>query len=119
MKQTPVNIVVSDIVRSPFAISTEEGSQLFYIMDRLFTESKDVCLDFKDINIIVSTFLNASIGQLYSKYDSAFLKEHLVVVNMTRDDLNILKKVTDRAKEYFANKEGFENTLKDHFPDGE
>jgi hypothetical protein len=97
-------------------ISTEEGEQLFSLIEQELRKSNNVTLDFSNINIIVSTFLNASIGQLYGKYDSDFIKEHLTVENMSSEDLAVLKKVTDRAKEYFSDKNNLEDFFKKHFP---
>jgi hypothetical protein len=109
-------ISVFNMLQVPFAISTEEGEQLFSLIEQELRKSNNVTLDFSNINIIVSTFLNASIGQLYGKYDSDFIKEHLTVENMSSEDLAVLKKVTDRAKEYFSDKNNLEDFFKKHFP---
>jgi transcriptional regulator len=105
------------ILDSPFAVSTEEGEKLFQVIDENFRLRKDVIIDFSEIYLIVSTFLNASIGQLYGLYTTEFIQQHLSVTNMSNDDLSILKLVTDRAKEYFKDKSGFERVFKKHFPD--
>lgn len=110
-------IRVIELLNSPFAVSTEEGENLFKIIDEYFRNDNLVLIDFIKIELIVSTFLNASIGQLYSLYTTEFIQQHLSVINMTNEDLEILKLVTDRAKEYFKDKNGFERAFKKNFPD--
>lgn len=112
-------ILIFEILNTPFAVSTEEGEKLFKIINEYFLAEKEVILDFDKIELIVSTFLNAAVGQLYGKYTTEFIQTHLTIYNMSVDDLIILKKVTDRAKEYFEDKDGFERVFKKHFPDGE
>jgi hypothetical protein len=110
-------VKVFKLLNSPFAVSTEEGEKLFKLIDENFNQDKNVIIDFSDIDLIVSTFLNASIGQLYGLHSTEFIQQHLSVVNMTNEDLGILKLVTDRAKEYFKDKKGFERVFKKNFPD--
>jgi hypothetical protein len=112
-------IKVTDILKSQFAVSTEEGESLFNLINSHLTTNGNVELDFRNVELIVSTFLNAAIGQLYGHHSTEFIQSHLSLINMTNDDLNILKKVTDRAKDYFKNKDHFEKILKKHLPDAE
>lgn len=114
----PVNsIIVSKLLKSHFAVSTEDGEKLFNIINEDFKKKNQVRLDFKNIELIVSTFLNASIGQLYGLYTTEFIQQYLSVQNMANEDLAILKKVTDRAKEYFKDKRGFDKAFKKNLPD--
>ena len=91
--------------------STDDGEIIFKTIDSHFKNLNDVVLDFQNSELIVSTFLNASIGQLYGFYSSDFIKEHLQVTHMSNDDLKLLQKVIERAKQYFANKEDFGKTI--------
>lgn len=118
MAKITTTISVFETLKSPFAISTEEGNELYKQIDIQLKGGAFVQLDFSHIDLIVSTFLNAAIGQLYSKYDSDFLQKHLTVAHLSNDDLTILKKVTDRAKDYFANKGDFEDFMNNHFSNG-
>jgi len=115
MKDIKINIF--EQIGSSAAVASEDGENLFERMAQALEKSMLVILDFMNIELITSTFLNASIGQLYSKYDSPFLKEHLQVENMPQEDLEILKKVVERAKEYFKNKEEMEQSIKEVLSD--
>ena len=74
-------------------------------------------LDFNNIELITSTFLNAAIGQLYDKYDSPFLNSHLKIKNMSKEDLGLLKKVVERAKEYFRDKKRMDEIIREALDD--
>ncbi len=112
-------INIFNLLDSPFAVSTEEGEMLFALIDENFIKQEMVILDFQSVDIIVSTFLNASIGQLYGKYTTEFIQDHLSIKNMANDDLEVLKLVTDRAKEYFKDRDRLDNISKEFFSNGE
>jgi hypothetical protein len=109
--KNPFRINVLKITGGNAAISSDNGDIVFQGIDKAFRSNISVIIDFINIEIIVSTFLNASIGQLYGSYESEFIRSHLKVENMSNDDLGILKKVVERAKEYFRNKKNFESTI--------
>ena len=107
-----VNINIFQKVGDNSATTSEDGEIIFRMITIAFKNNKDVILDFNNINLIASVFLNASIGQLYNDYDGAYLKKHLKIENMQNEDKEILKDVIERAKEYFKDKEQFERTVK-------
>lgn len=114
----PIKTVkVYKVLGYPFAVSTEDGEKIFNLLNANLKEEKKIIIDFSDIELIVSTFLNASIGQLYGLYSTQFIQQYLSITNMTNEDLDILKKVTDTAKAYFKDKKGFERAFNKNFPD--
>ena len=112
-------IKVGDVLNSTFAVSTEEGEKIFKLIKDSFNSEDQVIVDFSNVDLIVSTFLNAAIGQLYGDYPTEYIQQHLSVMNMSNEDLQVLKLVTDRAKEYFADKKGLDEVFKKNFPDAE
>ena len=86
------------------AVSSEDGDNLYKLIDKAFEGNSKVVLDFQNIELVITPFLNASIGQLYNKYDSVYLNSNLEIINLSPDDLAIMRKVIQRAKEYFLNK---------------
>lgn len=112
-------IKVGDVLHSSFAVSTEQGETIFKLIHDSFTQEDQVTVDFTNVDLIVSTFLNAAIGQLYGEYPTEYIQKHLTVEHMSNEDLQVLKLVTDRAKEYFADKRGFDNVFKKNFPNAE
>lgn len=116
MKKIRINLF--EQIGSTAAVSSEDGESLYKSIEKAL-EKTDlvVVLDFINIELITSTFLNAAIGQLYNKYDSPFLRKRLKVENMAREDLELLKKVVERAKEYFKDKKGFNASIKEVLQD--
>lgn len=100
--------IFKEIGGSDAAVASEDGENLFRLIMKGFKEKITITLDFNNIHLITSTFLNAAIGQLYGKYDSDFIRKHLKIAHMAEEDMIILKKVVERAKEYFEDKAGFE-----------
>ncbi|MDP2159847.1 MAG: STAS-like domain-containing protein [Flavobacterium sp.] len=109
------HLIIKDIINSELAVSTENGNKVFEIVDSYLQKKEKVELDFAGITIMITAFLNAAIGRLYSKkeYTGEFLNEYLKLENVEKDDRVLFKDVIQRAKEYFANKEDFEKNTKD------
>lgn len=68
-------------------------------------------LNFEGITVMITAFLNAAIGKLYEHFDSETLNERLKLENVAPNDRILFKMVVQRAKEYFANREIFEETV--------
>lgn len=109
------HLVIKDIINSELAVSTENGNKVFKIVDDCLQQNEKVELDFEGITVMITAFLNAAIGSLYSKkeYTGEFLNEHLKLENVEKEDRILFKEVIQRAKEYFADKESFEKNSND------
>lgn len=112
MKEIKIN--VSDQINSYIAVSTEDGELLFDRIDKILQE-KDVLLilDWSNITIITSTFLNASIGQLYYKYKSLFLRKHFKMKGLSKENLEWVEKIIESAKQYRKDKKKIKIILSD------
>jgi len=109
-------ILVSEIINSNIAVATDSGELVFDKISTLLDKNELIELSFFGISIITTAFLNAAIGQLYSKnYESNFLNEHLKLKDIQEEDIPLFKMVVERAKEYFSNKENFEQLSDDFF----
>ena len=103
MERKIINIF--DVVGGKAAVSTEDGERLFETISAFLEKDFEVVLDFANIETLITTFLNAAIGQLYSKYDSPFLREHLSVRGLQPEDRKRMIDVIEGAKEYFKEKD--------------
>jgi len=56
---------------------------------------------------MTSAFLNAAVGQLYGEFNEDVIREHLSVIDAEGDQLVLLKRVVDRAKEFFRDPEPY------------
>jgi len=109
------HLIIKDIIGTDLAVSTENGNRVFEIVDEHLQKKEKIELDFAGITIMITAFLNAAIGSLYSKkeYTGEFLNEYLKLENVEKDDQKLFKDVIQRAKEYFANKDTFEKNSND------
>ncbi len=115
MEQKTINIF--DVVGGKAAVSTEDGERLFETISAFLEKDFEVVLNFANIETLITTFLNAAIGQLYSKYDSPFLREHLSVSGLQPEDRERMVNTIERAKEYFEDKENLEKDIREAFDD--
>lgn len=112
-----ITINVFDEIGSEAAISVDDGNNLYEKIDEALSNNLVVILDFQNINVIITAFLNAAIGQLYSKYSSIQLNKMLVLKNLQPDNVRQFKMVIERAKEYFIDRESFDKTYRDNIGD--
>lgn len=103
------NIKVSDVISGSFAVATEDGQKIYLLLENSLSNKRKVNLDFEGIHVMTTAFLNAAIGQLYSKFTTSDIKPYLNLINVVDDDKILFKIVTNRAKEYFAQRELSEN----------
>ncbi|MDZ4758586.1 MAG: STAS-like domain-containing protein [Bacteroidota bacterium] len=94
---------VKDYTGNNLAVSAEDGRKLFNDISKYIDKGELLKLDFTEIELTISAFLNTAIGQLYAFYPQDKIKELLIVENMDTDDLLILKIVVDEAKTRFKN----------------
>jgi hypothetical protein len=106
-------INILQTINGALAVSTEDGEVLYKRIDAALRDQQHVEIDFSGIKTLTSTFLNAAIGQLYGKFDSPFLREHITIVNMAPEDQATLKRVVERAKAYFKNREQVEKGIRE------
>ncbi|MCU4190204.1 STAS-like domain-containing protein [Flavobacterium sp. HXWNR29] len=113
------NLIVKNIIDSDIAVATDAGDKVFNEIVNYLSKNKSVTLDFTDISILTTAFLNAAIGQLYSndKFSSDFLNDNLKVINVQSEDKPLFSMVIRRAKEYFKDKKGFEDSANSAFYD--
>ncbi|MFD0749207.1 STAS-like domain-containing protein [Mucilaginibacter calamicampi] len=110
-------LIVKDILGSNTALSTDAGGVLFTEIHKALSGKQDIKLDFRDVEVMSSAFLNVAIGQLYHAFGPDELNEHLKIVNLPVEDRALLKKVIDRAKEYFSDQKAFDQRMNDLYGD--
>lgn len=97
-------INVYEITGPRAVMDSPDGDVILEKLTKYFKNNDTVTLDFKNVDTILSMFLNSAIAPLYNMYDSEFLKSHLIIKNMTDDDKMTLKRVNSRAKQFYNEK---------------
>ncbi|OIN95735.1 MAG: hypothetical protein AUJ21_02695 [Anaerolineae bacterium CG1_02_58_13] len=96
-----ITLRIYEIVGSNLCVASQDGQKVFEQIQQALKDGKNVRLSFQNVESLTSAFLNAAIGQLYGFFDNDLLKERLSVANIEKDDLALLKRVIDTAKQYF------------------
>lgn len=112
-----IDIRIHEKVGSSAAVSSEIGRDIYDIIDNALEKDYLINLDFNDISLLTSAFLNAAIGRLYNKYSSESLQSKLRLTNISQVDLQLLKRVTDTAKQYFKQKKKMDDIINGIFED--
>jgi hypothetical protein len=102
------------------AVSAEDGEKIFIKIKEALSKEIKVILNFINIEILTSAFLNTAIGQLYKDFPSDFLRDFVKASNLLPEDKDILKAVLERANEYYNNpdyRKSLEDTLREEFDD--
>lgn len=105
-------ILIREIIKGDIAVSTSDGDLVHNLITNSFNNKEIIAIDFDGITIMTTAFLNAAIGQLYSNpdYSDDFLNKHLQLKNVAKEDRILFSEVVKRAKEYFRDKDRFEDS---------
>ncbi len=88
-------IRVYDVIGKSIAISTEDGKKVFEaIKNKIENGESDIIISFEGINMLISHFLNESIGELYSYFGSSKwdILDRIKYIDIDEDDLELLQK---------------------------
>ena len=88
-------IIVKDIISS--ALSNTDGIQLQVAMDQILTDKDNVVISFHGINVMTTSFLNSSIGNLIDKYNIEILSR-IKIVDYTPTMATFLKNYISKIK---------------------
>jgi len=97
-----VSIRILDVLGGPLAVSTDDGQSLHDRIAPLLRAGQHVSLSFDGMETTTPTFLNAAVGQLYGEFTHAKVRAMLSVYDATPDDIVLLQRVVENAKQYFA-----------------
>ncbi|HPJ27072.1 MAG TPA: STAS-like domain-containing protein [Synergistaceae bacterium] len=103
-----VKIKIADLIGSELCISAEDGQKVFGKLEPLVRAGKQVVISFENVTLLISLFLNVAIGQLYGSFSEDAIRGQLRVEGLSSDDMELLKRVVDNAKRYYANKESYD-----------
>ncbi len=115
--QEEITISVFEVVGSDLCVASGDGQKVYDRLAIALQEIRKVSLSFQNVSTLTSAFLNAAIGQLYGKFSEEKIRTLLKVQDMQPDDMALLKRVVDTAKEYFRDPERFDQAIRDTLGD--
>lgn len=114
-----VNISAYEIVGSPLCVASGDGELVYERVKAAMSQGKAAKLSFHNVSTMTSAFLNAAIGQLYGQFSEEKIRELLSVENMAPEDLALLRRVVDTAKEYFREPGRFDAAVREALEEGD
>lgn len=111
--QKEITVSIFEVVGSPLCVASDDGQKVYERIAAAIREGQCVTLSFHNISILTSAFLNAAIGQLYGKFSADQIRSSLKVQDMQPDDMALLKRVVETAKEYFKDPHRFDQAVRD------
>ena len=106
-------ILVNDYVTLNKGITPDEGMPIYQQIISAFEGGQEVILDFANVEMMTTAFLNVVIGTLYKNYTSEQLKAMLSFDNYTDATAVRIKKVTDNAKLFYKDQEKFNQSVEE------
>ena len=88
-------IKVYDIIGKNLAISTDDGKKVFEALkSEIEKNNNSIEISFENINMLISHFLNESIGELYNYFDKSKwdMIDNIKYIDIDEDDLELLQK---------------------------
>lgn len=115
--QKDVTISIFEVVGSPLCVASGDGQKVYERLAAALKEGRSVMLSFHNVSTLTSAFLNAAIGQLYGEFSEEKIRALLKVQDIQSDDLALLKRVVDTAKQYFKDPQKFDQAVRDTLGD--
>ena len=112
-----IEISIYEVVGNQLCVASSDGQKVYERIATALRNNKKVTLSFDNVSALTSAFLNAAIGQLYGEFSGEHIKASLKVRDMQPDDIALLKRVVETAKEYFKDPQGFEQAVRDELGD--
>lgn len=106
-----IKIIIYREVGNSFCVEADDGQLIFDLLNKAFKVNRAVQLDFQNVEMITSAFLNTAVGQLYRDYSADFIKQNLSVVNMLPEDMALLKRAVDTAKLFYSDPERLQKSI--------
>ena len=95
-------VIVVTAICGPHCVGPDDGMALFEKMLSILKSGNSVCLDFSSVETLTTSFLNASVGKIFGKFDYADLEARLQLINLDTVDQQSVSLVIKNAKEHFA-----------------
>jgi len=97
----PVLTLTKLIGNKTNALQYEDANRVYKYVCLYLDKNQPVILSFKGIHLCSAVFLNIAIGQLYSRYEPAFISKMVACEDLPPSIRPTLRRVISNAKAYF------------------
>ena len=109
----PLTIRVFEVVGSGLCVASDDGQKVHDQIAAGLKSGSRVEISFRNVKSLTSAFLNAGVGQLYGEFSEEDIRRNLSVADLEEDDIVLLKRVVETAKQYFKNPKRFEKSVQE------
>ncbi len=113
----PVTVSVYDVVGGSLCVSADDGRRLHDKILPLLRQGTLVVLSFERVELMISAFLNAAIGQLYGELSYESVDDLLSATDLSSDDVDVWQQVIENAKVYFERPEDLDRAWREEIGD--
>ena len=111
-------IRIASAAENGLCVAAEDGEKIYQEIKSNLDQGKNVELTFEGVKDLTSSFLNSAVGQLYGKIDNKVLKEKMLPpTGASQEDLALLKRVVERAIDFFKDPERYQKAANDALGD--
>lgn len=115
----PITIRVADLVGGPRAVDAADGEKVFQKILPVLQSGRRVRLSFDGIAMVITAFLNASIGKLYGVLPEEQVDQMLEVRDLLSPFQPSLEKSIEWSKAYYRDPEAMRRTIMEELGDEE
>jgi hypothetical protein len=115
----PLQIRVAEVVGGPRGIDAADGAKVYEEVLTVLKAGQRVRLSFEGISMVITAFLNESVGKLYGALPSKQVDEMLEIIDLLPAFQTSLEKSIEWSKAYYADPEGMGRALLEDPEDAE
>lgn len=108
----PELVELALLVNGSSCVSSDDGHAVYQRIARNLAARTPVIVSFAGVEDVTTAFLNAAIGKLYGDFSEEEIRDLLCVENAEPDHLALLKRVVDRAKDFFRDPPVYEAAVR-------
>ncbi len=106
-----LEISIFSLVGNAFCVEAEDGNKVYEFIKQALEERKNIVLDFINVEMLTSAFLNTAVGQIYRDFTEDEIKNRIHTENLAPEDIALLKRVISTAKLYFKDPERLQKSI--------
>lgn len=108
-----MTLSVLEIVGSSLCVSSNDGQRVYDRIAAALKQGYSVSVSFLHVSSLTWAFLNTALGKLYGSFAESHIRSKLKVNDMQPDDLALLKRVVENAKQYFKDPKRFDRAVEE------
>lgn len=108
-----VKIKIIETAGGNCCVAACDGQKVHDRIAEAFRKNRKVELSFAENDELTPAFLNSAVGQLYGTFQAELIEKNLSFTDIDSEDEIVLKRVMERAKEYFEHAYSCRKALRD------